>query len=1177
MKRWIILLFLFPLLVSGGQSLRNPTTTRAINVSDNVPDSASVRVEFHLHDITGPSSSGDFLRLDFFDFRIGWLSINSITVTFLRTVGTTPAPTCSLPMSGRNAALIRAQANLSSGKLQCEVWNADGSGYVYREADLIEGGTASSVTSGNISAFPTGSYRMGFLRGSTTMVPVGSRPPVTSDSADYFDLRFEGNGNDSSGSGRSVDVSGQTFSATPGLQAYGRPRTVGAKLWMPFKPLRAGHSNSLDGTSSFSMSDSTGSVSCYWQQVSGPSKLLWTGRNTCSPSISGAVFGTYILRLRASDANSSSTADLEVGAVAYDDNGVVIYPDERLYDLLGPVVVLGANPWEFAEYTEVETSKNNWNNYTVNGGNWNAGHYEEVLNGLNRTGTVHRPAPVTEPTKLYGENTNWMTQFCGGRVGPAFEPGLAGILVQRDLPLPAGQQRYTNMKVQSCQSETEVTIESNPTVISTPRKWRTLWMDDFQIATVTGTVYIDPAADPRKVYGVGTNLATEFCNGGTTKEIGNMRIVIFGGGETHTVAVASCQSQTEITLSADYTGAAIASPGVPWAYRHARTGPTWVATANDYRNFYDVALSYWRMWYRTGWPIARRSAVWLTAAANSSVRYAGADRATNPYSAAVLYGIEHEDQENEAGYWDDIRNYAVPGLDIPGVVGEEKVILDPREQAYGAQLRYVASMFAPEENRAAHRTQLENFWTRSLQYAQRADGFMHNANFWFDGHGGLSSETIARIYTLANGSTTATVHSGSNIPADLCGNPATFYSAGTISVLASGSTIATGSGTDWTGQASKQILLRGTLNGQPWSQYNYVNSVQSGTQLTLAKPWHGDSNSIVAYRIQASVNTGHVFGVWQTNSAGKTHGIEANYRIFEDDWYWCTVDSTTQLTLDKPYTGDTSGGNIYRRLIRSVPGSMTVNYMNGLLTQAIFQAAKTPGMNSTIATNYRNMALGMASHMRTQDDPFPPGAIGWWDNGTPFCRPVDRVPNACDDSPFRAIAATDYKRAVATEGMWGLATDYLTQPTPEKLAEYDAWYNGLYSKTGYDQPYETDNQPNAMSYLWIGGSFALRVKAVGQQFGMGGAQVWPAARVGGQGVPVPRTVLVPFSFEGVPSATSLRVVTYFPSGKVESKVCTSSPCTITLDARQGGHWILKQYLGADSQLIVEEARQFIQE
>ena len=30
-----------------------------------------------------------------------------------------------------------------------------------------------------------------------------------------------------------------------------------------------------------------------------------------------------------------------------------------------------------------------------------------------------------------------------------------------------------------------------------------------------------------------------------------------------------------------------------------------------------------------------------------------------------------------------------------------------------------------------------------------------------------------------------------------------------------------------------------------------------------------------------------------------------------DNWYWCTVVDGNTLTLDKPYTGDTSGGNVY--------------------------------------------------------------------------------------------------------------------------------------------------------------------------------------------------------------------------------------------------------------------------
>lgn len=72
-----------------------------------------------------------------------------------------------------------------------------------------------------------------------------------------------------------------------------------------------------------------------------------------------------------------------------------------------------------------------------------------------------------------------------------------------------------------------------------------------------------------------------------------------------------------------------------------------------------------------------------------------------------------------------------------------------------------------------------------------------------------------------------------------------------------------------------------------------------------------------------------------------------------------------------------------------------------------------------------------------------------------------------------------------------------------------------------------------------------------------------------------RSVLIPFNFEELSEATSFRVVTFFPSGKTESVQCTESPCAITVDARQGDHWILKQYLSASGDLIAESARELI--
>jgi hypothetical protein len=1166
MNRWLIAFLLFPLLLPGGQSLTKVTSTASITAAD-VPDNLPVRLEFHLHNWTPPTTQQTIAWLDFFDMQIIGSTPNTLRIELRRGGnGGPPSSVCFISMAGRSNALVRVQSNQNSSRFECEIWNVDGTGYAFTSAPLVVGGT-STFGNGSLPVYTAGQYALGFMRGFTANIALGSRPPVTAETGTYFDWKFEGNGSDSSGNGRTINLSGQSFQTTP-QAIVALPKTLEQKFWMPFRPLRAGFANTLDGSGSYSMADGSPTVECYWQQVSGPSKLTWTSRDTCTPTITGVLFGSYVLRLRVTNGSLTETRDIQVGAVAYDDNGVVIYPDERLYDLLGPVLVMGANPWEYAEYSETKHSENNWDEYEINGGGWNAPHWEESLNGLVRTGTVVRPAPVTEPTKLYGVGTNWMTQFCGGRPGPAASGSWSTMVVERDMPFT--DRWIHTFLVTSCQSETEVTINSSSVPLETPKVWRTHFNGGMIVpgaGQIQGTVYFDPAVNARKIYGVGTNLQTLLCAGGTTPVNSNW-FLVYGPTAVTERVISSCQSETEITVSADITQPAVASPGVPWAYNRTNAGLGWNANGSSFLNFYDAALAYWRKWYSSGWAKARDSAMWLTRSAMTMPR--GPLRSLNMQSAAVLLEVEGDPYGLAERYYDDLRIAASFSQSIPGTV--PRVLQEPREDAYGSQWRAIGARFNDDSTqRQTHRTQLEQWWTNRVQHSIRDDGYMRNMSFYSANHD-INTFFADRVLTVANGSSAVALHSGASIPADYCGDPATFYSAGTVTIDKA-SNVLTGIGTDWTGQAGKQVLLRGTLNGLPHSQFSVVQAVNSPTSVTLAFPWFGDKNSVSSYRMMSATRS--IFGVVPVNSTGDIQ----NFGIMEDDWHWCTVDSSTQITLDKPFTGDTSDGKIYRRFARGHPGILTVAFMNGLLAQAMFQIAKVPELNEAIAASYREAAQRYVQYIISTTIPRGPGTIPWWDNGAPFCRPREpgAFPTPCESSSWTGATNVGAMRSFGVEAVWALSSDYLAAPTPEKRAAYDAFYNALFSATGWEQPYGTDNTPATQTTDYQGGSEVLRTKGLGQAWGMGGGQTWPAARMGGPAQPMPRTVLVPFSLDGISSATALRVTTYFPSGKVESKTCTSSPCAITVDARQGGHWILKQYLGSNSELIAEEGRQFIRE
>ena len=64
------------------------------------------------------------------------------------------------------------------------------------------------------------------------------------------------------------------------------------------------------------MADASSTVSYAWQQVKGPTAVVWSGQNTVKPTVEGLVFGTYQFRLTVTDAGGkSATATLDEAEV----------------------------------------------------------------------------------------------------------------------------------------------------------------------------------------------------------------------------------------------------------------------------------------------------------------------------------------------------------------------------------------------------------------------------------------------------------------------------------------------------------------------------------------------------------------------------------------------------------------------------------------------------------------------------------------------------------------------------------------------------------------------------------------------------------------------------------------------------------------------------------------------
>ncbi len=105
-----------------------------------------------------------------------------------------------------------------------------------------------------------------------------------------------------------------------------------------------------------------------------------------------------------------------------------------------------------------------------------------------------------------------------------------------------------------------------------------------------------------------------------------------------------------------------------------------------------------------------------------------------------------------------------------------------------------------------------------------------------------------------------------------------------------------------------------------------------------------------------------------------------------------------------------------------------------------------------------------------------------------------------------------------------------------------------------------------------GDVFANLGKNANEAFGAPGIDNELAWRVGGLQPAVSRTLYVGFNLSSVPRAAKVQIALTYPSGAVVNAECTSSPCLVAADARQGDHLMQLKYLSASgATLAVQDA------
>ncbi len=1184
--------------LSAGQSLVLRATDTIPVADPPYPHNQSWRVEFQLHDWSQPNpGNAPIIYLAsvgaaaYLNNATGQLNLESVGDQVVQ------AAPCFLNLAGMTNALIRFQRNVGAMTLTCEAWNYDSTGYNTQSDNISKlgnlpfgGGALGNGSSGSL----------GFLRVFTTLVPTGSRPPVTGDPGDWTELKFDGNLNDSTGNGHG-GTAAATYAPTPNQVPVALPKTLGAPFWSNWVSLRAGFPAQLDGSNSYTLADGSPAVTYHWQEASGPSTVVWRNRNSGTPTMNGLIFGSYVFELQVTDtAGDTATAPLALGAVATDSNGVVVQANPAADAIFGPMIAFGRNPWSFADQRNLQMENLEKNTYAT-------------------------PPTWASPAEAATVNYTFFDPYAT----PAAAT-LSGTITATGLTIPLANTGGLD-------------LSSLPTqvLVGHQASWEIV-----RVCSVTGTVlnvcydgrgyhygldgsYILPASAwpagtsvwQAKVKGSGTHFNTTICTNGSGSQVAANQKITSNG--TVTVASGSATATGNGTAwDVTQTSLAIAvfarHGGVPFtflSYVLAVNGASSLTLARpfppdadpgsySYSIFSDqrrIVLHYTRSDSTDGY------IHFFTAGCESDTDvylyfgwdngYAGQRVSASPYSyidglgyvgdfSPNYYdmGLAHyafyfrsglgqslNSARNLEDYWlrypenaqgdsgGNPRDRSMLGVFAAAVLDGDRASNwsglrtyaqaglataqrnncdeDMRETAYEMSWLALAAEFDPDPaQRANWRNGLSTAGYNRDNGCKRSDNSFATAFYW-------SPATLQIAAT--QGSTTATAVNGT-FPSNFC-----YSTASGTARATSGSALLTAlTGSFQPPAGSYKLLVGGTMNGARYdlvAQFDY----NSPNSLTLSALWPGDSGTVY-WSIENNDNQNFIMTIAQGPDDTANFGKVMS----------CTFIDPTHIQLYRPWP---SASGTFNYTIYDLVGRGTQPFMAGIKTLQMRYAGQ-------VYSPYQSLDQAIANWV---------GTVGFDSTGTkgifygrvfPQCEPVVmdsgitdafyRVP-VCIENSYNP-GSTSEARARNSEAQNAMTVNYLGNPTTENQTLGDLFYGGTFGVTGYTaNGYFSDgltasnlDDVSLGSYKWPGFFF-----------GIGMAHQWPAARLGGVAPPKPRTVYISFN-QSLGSSAQITITA--PSSAQSVVQCGNvSPCAVTVDDRQGAHWFQVQYLSGSGAVVAQ--------
>jgi hypothetical protein len=1101
---------------------------------------------------------------------------------------------CFLNTSGLRDVLVRIQRNVPDMLLTCELWSYDSTGYNTQTDHIRTLGNlpySGGTLGGKVAA------SLAFLRVSTTVIPLGGRPPVTGDIGDWTNLTFDGTLKDTTR--RAHNGSGPaTFASTPDQVPVALPKTFGAPFWSNWTSLRAGFPAQLDCSNSYTLADGPPQVTCSWTEVSGPSAVIWQDSHASVPTFTGLVFGTYTFQLQVTDtAGNTASSSFDVGAVATDANGVVVQANPAADAIFGPMIAFGKNPWGWADERNLRMENLQKNTYATPPV-WASPAESATVNYTFFDSYVTRPSTTLAASVTSGALTiplagtgsldlsSMPTQVLIGAAG-SWEIvrvcSVSGSTLNVCYDGRGYHYGYDNAYIQPAGAWATGTgvwqakVNGNGThFLTTLCSGGPGWQTATNVPSVTaGAVNMTPGSVA--VAGVGTSwtqaqtslaIAVSARHGGAPFTFFSYVVSVNGksltlarpfpfDADAGTYSYSLFSDQRRIVLHytrpdstdgyAYFPTAGCESDTDLYLYGGWDNGDAGqknpaspysyldgLGYAADYSpNYYDMGLAHYAFYFRSGF---RQS---LNAARNIEdywIRYpeiAQGDTGGSPRDHS-LTGVF------AAAVLDGDRASNWSGLRTFAQQGLKTAQAnncddDLRETAYQLSWLALAAQFDPDPEQRAN-------WQKGVSGAsftrdngcKRQDGSFASGFYW---------NPSALQISATQGSQTAVAANGS-FPANMC-----FSTASGTAVAGNGSALLTATTGSFIPPAgSYKLIVGGTMNGVRYdlaTQFDF----NSSSSLTMAAMWPGDSGTVY-WSIENNDNGNYVLTIAQGPNDAINFGQITS----------CSLVDPQHIRLYRPWP---SASGTFKYFYYNLVGRGTQPFMAGIKALQMRYAGQ-------IYQPYQSLDQAIGTWVATTGFDAAGTKGIFYGRVFPQCEPpatdsgikdvVSRVVGCIEAA--NNLSAAAQARARNSEAQNAMTVMYLGNPTAANKAIGDIFYGATYGASGYTAPgYWSDGL--TASNLDDGSLGAY--KWPGFFFGVGMAHQWPAARLGGVAPAQYRTLAVPLN---TPVGLSAQVVVTAPSGALSTFPCgTGATCAITVDDRQGSHWYRIQYLSGTGTVV----------